>query len=122
MGKKYVIEVEDRPFQDKCGVELWKVKNVRCYINKSELERLEEYKEPEKETHEFKVGDVCYVPGQYDYDKLLVIYIGTCMTEFLQSNGQVYTMLNSSFKEKAVFMYHSDTFDKFLKGDFHELG
>ena len=119
MGKKYMIEVEDRPFQDVCGTELWKIENLNCYITKSELEKLEEYKEPEKRT--LTDGDVCYIPGQYDDDKLLVLSIGTGITVFLQSNGEVWTMMNTSFKEKAVYLYHSHTFDKFLKGGFHEL-
>lgn len=120
MGKKYVIEVENEPFTAN-GNTYWQVKNFpTIFFTNEELNELEEYKEPEK--HTLTTGDVCYIPGQYDDDKLLVLSIGTCITVFLQTNGEVWTMLNTSFKEKAVYLYHSNSFDKFLKGGFYELG
>ena len=118
MGKKYVIEVGDRPLRDACDIELWKVENLNCYISKSELEKLEEYKEAKEAIHEFKVGDVCYMPEGHGDKKLIVTKIRPYITNYMQSDGTLYSWLTEEFTKKAIFVYHSDLFEDFLKGDF----
>lgn len=119
MGKKYIIEIIEKPFKDDAGREVWRANGFNTlYFNQNGLDKLEEYKEPEKETHELKVGDVCYMPEEYDFEKLIVTKIGPFMINFMEPDGSQYTMLTRLFKEKAVFMYHSDLFEAFLKGDF----
>ena len=60
MGKKYIIELEDEPFEQ-AGKKLWKSKKFNSLVfDEGGLNRLEEYKEPEtKEKEEWPgVGDV----------------------------------------------------------------
>ena len=119
MGKKYVIELCDKPMKNENGCDIWRVKGFNTLVfDQIGLDKLKEYKEPEKETHELKVGDVCYLPEEYDFEKLIVTKIGPFMINFMEPDGSQYTMLTRLFKEKAVFMYHSDLFEAFLKGDF----
>lgn len=85
MGKKFIIELCEKPMKNENGNDIWRVKGFNTLVfDQNGLDKLEEYKEPKKET----------------------------------PDGSQYTMLTRLFKEKAVFMYHSDHFEAFLKGDF----
>lgn len=118
MGKKYVIEVEKSDYKNLNGETLWKIQGLNTCILSRDLDKLEEYKEPKKETHEFKVGDVCYLPKVHGIEKLIVTKIGPCAISYMESDGTLHAWLTKEFTEKAVFLYHSDLFEAFLKGDF----
>lgn len=109
MGKKYVIEIDDRPLQDACGIELWKIEKINCYISKSELEKLEEY----KESHEFKVGDVCRWKGVLftRNNKVFIIRITDKYVRFIDKTGEPGSMLRGVFEKSADFVKHLDTFE-----------
>lgn len=114
MGKKYVIEVEDKPLQDVCGIELWKVKNFNCYISKSELEKLEEYKEPH---HEFEVGDVCKIASS-DHN-LIITKIDPDYVTYMWDDGSHGMIRRSVFEFQALFVRHSEEFCSVLKEVFN---
>jgi len=119
MGKKYVIELCDKPMKDENGGDIWRVKGFNALVfDQNGLDKLEEYKEPEKELHEFKVGDVCYMPEGHGDKKLIVTKIRPYITNYMQSDGTLYSWLTEEFTKKAIFVYHSDLFEDFLKGDF----
>ena len=120
MGKKYVIELCEKPMKNENGNDIWRVKGFNTLVfDQNGLDKLEEYKEPKKETHELKVGDVCYIPKDHDFDeKLIVTKIDLHIISYMQPDGTLYVMPDRIFKERAVFMYHSDLFEDFLKGGF----
>lgn len=118
MGKKYVIEVEDEPFEYQ-GTKYWPAAHIpRVFFDAEDLAEMDIYEEPEKETHELKVGDVCYIPGEYENNKLIVTRITGYTVEYMCSNGSLWSRFKKPFEEKAIFMYHSDAFSNFMKGDF----
>lgn len=50
MGKKYIIELEDEPFEDIDAERLWRVKGFKSLVfDENGLEILSSYKEPETE-------------------------------------------------------------------------
>lgn len=119
MGKKYIIELCDKPMKNENGNDIWRVEGFNTLVfDQNGLDKLEEYKEPEKETHELKVGDVCYIPGEYENNKLIVTRITGYTVEFMCSNGSLWSQFKKPFEEKVIFMYHSDSFSNFMKGDF----
>ena len=119
MGKKYIIELCEKPMKNENGDDIWRVKGFHTLVfDQNGLDKLEEYKEPEKETHELKVGDVCYLPKEHGNEKLIVTKIGPCGISYMESDGTLHAWLTKEFTEKAVFLYHSDLFEAFLKGDF----
>ena len=115
MGKKYIIELCDKPMKNENGNDIWRVKGFNTLVfDQNGLDKLEEYKEPEKETHKFKVGDVCYLQEEHGDEKLIVTKIRPYTTSYMKSDGTVYSWLTEVFTEKAIFMYHSDLFEAFL--------
>lgn len=119
MGKKYIIEIIEKPFKDDAGREVWRAKGFNTlYFDRNGLDKLEEYKEPKKETHDFKVGDVCHLPKEHGIEKLIVTKIGAYGISYMESDGTLHAWLTKEFTEKAEFLYHSKLFEAFLKGDF----
>ena len=119
MGKKYIIELCEKPMKNESGNDIWRVKGFNTLVfDQNGLDKLEEYKEPEKEMHKFKVGDVYYMPKEDHYEKVIVTKIGPYTISYMQTDGSLYAWLTEAFAEKATFMYHSDLFEAFLKRDF----
>ena len=115
MGKKYIIELCEKPMKTENGGDIWRVKGFNALVfDQNGLDKLEEY----KESHVFKVGDVCYLPAEFNNQKLIVTKIGPHMICYMLSDGSQYAMLTSRFNSGAVFAYHSKLFEDFLKGDF----
>lgn len=119
MGKKYIIEIIDKPFKDDNGREVWRAKGFNTlYFDQNGLDKLDEYKEPEThKSHEFKVGDVCYMTFSSREDKILLTYIGDNTVSYIWSDGQVSSAFLNDFKNCAKFIYHSDALRDFF-GDF----
>ncbi len=119
MGKKYIIELCEKPMKTENGEDIWRVKGFNTLVfDQNGLNKLEEYKEPEEKMHEFEVGDVCYLPAEFNNQKLIVTKIDRYMISYMLSDGSLYSMLETRFKSGAVFLYHSKLFEAFLKGDF----
>ena len=111
MGKKYIIEVEKSAFKNLKGETLWKIQGLNTCMVSSDLDKLEEYKEPE--THEFKVGDVCKL---IDIDSnVIVIKITPDYISYLLSDGTHGMRRRSLFECQALFIRHSDEFYSIIK-------
>lgn len=118
MGKKYVIEIIEKPFKDDAGRDVWRAKGFNTlYFDQNGLDKLEEYVEPPV-THKFEVGDVCYISGMHKNGKLIIVKIDDCIINYMESDGSQWSMLRSLFERRAIYMYHLDSFVEILKGDF----
>ena len=118
MGKKYIIELCEKPMKNENGNDIWRVKGFNTLVfDQNGLDKLEEYKEPAG--HKFEVGDVCWMPDIHGGSKVLVLSIGdfiiVCMNV---ADGGVHSTSKKLFEEKAAFLHRSETFKNFLKGDF----
>lgn len=119
MGKKFIIELCEKPMKNENGNDIWRVKGFNTLVfDQNGLDKLEEYKEPEPEKHSFDVGDVCRMPGMHEDSKLLILSMGDYVINYMKADGDTFSMLKRLFEEKAVFLYHSKLFEAFLKGDF----
>lgn len=121
MGKKYIIELCEKPMKNENGDDVWRVKGFNTLVfDQNGLDKLEEYKE-QPVGHKFEVGDVCYIPGDFENPKLLVIRSTPHAIWYMESNGAVWSRLRGAFESQAAYLYHSDTFENFLKEILHEL-
>lgn len=115
MGKKYIIEIIDKPFKDDNGREVWRAKGFNTlYFDQNGLDKLEEYVEPV--THKFEVGDICKL---VDIDSnVIVIKITPDYISYLLSDGTHGMRRRSFFECQALFIRHLDEFYSTLKGGF----
>lgn len=119
MGKKYIIEIIEKPFKDDAGREVWRAKGFNTlYFDQNGLDKLEEYVEPD--IHKFEVGDVCYISGVHKHKngKFIIVKIDEYTINYMESDGSQWSMLRSPFERRAIYMYHLDSFVETLKRDF----
>ena len=117
MGKKYIIELCEKPMKNENGNDIWRVKGFNALVfDQNGLDKLEEYKEPE--THRFWVGDVCYIPGMHENGKLIIVKNDDYIINYMEPDGSQWSMLRSLFESRAIYLYHLDSFVEILKGDF----
>ena len=113
MGKKYIIELCEKPMKNENGDDIWRVKGFNTLVfDQNGLDKLEEYKEPV--THKFEVGDVCR--WKYEYvlftrnDKIFITKITDQYVEYLTKTGDRGSMLRGVFERSADFVNHSTIF------------
>ena len=119
MGKKYIIELCEKPMKNENGEYIWRVKGFNTLVfDQIGLDKLEEYKKPITDIHQFEVGDVFYIPGEFEDHKLIITRKTPYTIEFMESGGAVWSRLRNLFDEQAVYSYHSDIFESLIKRDF----
>lgn len=113
MGKKYVIELCDKPMKNENGGDLWRVKGFNALVfDQNGLDKLEEY----KETHGFKVGDICKTENSDS--NFIITRITPDYISFMWSDGSCGMCRRSIFELQARFIRHSDDFYSVIKGGF----
>lgn len=117
MGKKYIIEIIEKPFKDDAGRDIWRAKGFNTlYFDQNGLDKLEEYKEPTTNKHPFKVGDVCYMSYASQEGKLLLTYVDNSTVSYIWYDGSVGSSFREMFEERAKFIFHSDALEDFFLG------
>lgn len=112
MGKKYVIEIIEKPFKDDAGREVWRAKGFNTlYFDQNGLDKLEEYKE-ESAGHRFEVGDVC-IPRTSNR-KFIITKIHSDYYHYMWDDGSHDCVSKSIFEREVKFVHHSDYFEAFL--------
>ena len=97
MGKKYIIEIVEKPFKDDAGREVWRAKGFNTlYFDQNGLDKLEEYKEPE--THKFEVGDVCYPINGDPGTTFIITKITPQLVSYMWADGS-HSFLKTTFFE-----------------------
>lgn len=111
MGKKYVIEVEKSNFKLSNGEYYWRINGINIHIPQSDLEKLEEYKEPQK--HVFEPGDMCRWKEVLftRNNEVFITRITGEYVEYLDKMGNLGSMLRGVFETSADFVYHANLFE-----------
>ena len=111
MGKKFIIELCEKPMKNENGNDIWRVKGFNTLVfDHNGLDKLEEYKEPERE---IKVGDLFL----YDNSKYVMVTKAELNEKriygiFEDGTPQVYSL--GMFKNHSVFVHDHLSFDEFL--------
>ena len=112
MGKKYIIELCEKPMKNECGNNIWRVKGFNTLVfDQNGLDKLEEYKEPE--THKFVVGDIVTIKGASSMEAILT-YVS------IRGMGPIYYMFRDGScnkalsKDELIFVRHEDYLMNFL--------
>ena len=110
MGKKYIIELEDAPFVDVNGDQLWRVKGFRSLVFDSEgLKRLAPAATafaPKR----IRPGDIVV---DEDYIRFLVLEVNDGYFEVFSENGRYQRL---TVKDIVCVTGHIDNFFKFVEG------
>ena len=111
MGKKYIIELCDKPMKNENGNDIWRVKGFNTLVfDQNGLDKLEEYKEPK---HEFIPGDVCRWKDVFftRNNKVIITRITDEYVRFLNKTGEHGSMLRDEFETSVDFVYHANLFE-----------
>ena len=113
MGRKYVIELCEKPMKNENGNDIWRVKGFNTLVfDQNGLDKLEEYKEPEKETHKLKVGDVIDIGGM----EAMVTYVARngSLLYYIFDDGSCNKLFGIAEIAKLKVIRHEDSIDKFV--------
>ena len=115
MGKKYIIELCEKPMKNENGNDIWRVKGFNTLVfDQNGLDKLEEYKEPV--SHKFEVGDVCYPIGGDPNVTFIITRITPQLVSYMWADGAHSFLKTSLFEHQAKFVRHSNYFETFLEG------
>ena len=115
MGKKYIIELCEKPMKNENGNDIWRVKGFNTLVfDQNGLDKLEEYNEPVR--HRFEVGDVCYPIGGDPGVTFIVTKITPQLVSYMWADGAHSSLKTSLFERQAKFVRHSNYFEMFLQG------
>lgn len=117
MGKKYIIELCDKPMKNENGEDIWRVKGFNTLVfDQIGLDKLEEYKEPAG--HKFEVGDVCTpnTPSTASVKLFIITKISYDNYHCMWEDGSYDCIRKSLFDNKVKFVRHSNCFEAFLAG------
>lgn len=111
MGKKYIIELCEKPMKNENGNDIWRVKGFNTLVfDQNGLDKLEECIEPERE---IKVGDLyLYDNSKYVMVTKPVLNEKRIYCIFEDGTPQVYGL--DHFKKNSVFVHDHLSFDDFL--------
>lgn len=113
MGKKYIIELCDKPMKTENGGDIWRVKGFNTLVfDQNGLDKLKEYEEAVR--HKFEVGDVCKI--QNASSKLIITRITPDHITYMWNDGSYGMRRRSIFEHQATFIRHSDEFYSAIKG------
>ena len=113
MGRKYVIELDDTPYNNGDDQTVWRVKGFNIFLDRSDLDYLEEYKEPEKETLEPKVGDVIDIGVGLE---AMVTFVSrnNNILYYIFHDGSCNKLFGIAEIAKLKVIRHEDSIDKFV--------
>lgn len=115
MGKKYIIELCDKPMKNENGNDIWRVKGFNTLVfDQNGLDKLEEYVEPVG--HKFEVGDVCVSISGDPSSTFIITKITPQLVSYMWTDGSHSFLKTSLFEHQAKFVRHSNYFEMFLKG------
>ena len=119
MGKKYIIELCEKPMENENGDDIWRVKGFNTLVfDQNGLNKLEEYNEPAG--HKFEVGDVCKITNSDSY--FIITKITPDFISYMWNDGSQGALRRTLFERQATFIRHSDEFYSIiLKGFLNEL-
>ena len=113
-GKKYVIEVEDEPFEYQ-GTKYWPAAHIpRVFFDAEDLAEMDIYEEPT--AHKFEVGDVCIPISGMEKPEFIITKITPQLVSYMWNDGSHSFMKFSDFERQAKFIRHSNYFEAFLQG------
>ena len=114
MGKKYVIEVEDEPFEYQ-GTKYWPAAHIpRVFFDAEDLAEMDIYEETT--AHKFEVGDVCCPIGGDPKMPFIITKITPNLVSYMWVDGSHGFVKTSLFEHQTTFIHHSNYFEKFLEG------
>lgn len=114
MGKKYIIELCEKPMKNESGNDIWCVKGFNTLVfDQNGLDKLEEYKEP---GHKFEVGDVCYPISGDPNMTFIITKITPQLVSYMWADGSHSFLKTTFFEHQAKFVRHSNYFEMFLQG------
>ena len=114
MGKKYIIEVEDEPFEYQ-GTKYWPAAHIpRVFFDAEDLAEMDIYEEPT--AHKFEVGDVCKIANLDS--NLIITRITPDYISYMWEDGNHGALRRSIFELQASYIRHSDEFYSVIKGGF----
>ena len=115
MGKKYIIELCEKPMKNENGNDIWRVKGFNTLVfDQNGLDKLEEYKEPVG--HKFEVGDICIPISGMEKPEFIITRITPQLVSYMWNDGSHSFMKFSDFEHQAKFVRHSNYFEMFLQG------
>ena len=115
MGKKYIIELCEKPMKNENGNDIWRVKGFNTLVfDQNGLDKLEEYKESVE--HKFEVGDVCKIANSNS--DFIITRITPDYISYMWDDGNHGALRRLLFERQATFIRHSDEFYSFILGGF----
>ena len=114
MGKKYIIEVEDEPFEYQ-GTKYWPAAHIpRVFFDAEDLAEMDIYEETT--AHKFEVGDVCISISGDPNMTFIITKITPQLVSYMWADGAHSFLKTSLFEHQAKFVRHSNYFEMFLQG------